>query len=122
MGSTNQKKTARLKRKKSIRRHLAGTQQRPRLCVFRSASHIYAQVIDDVNRRTLAAASSTEKAVRDRGVFKSKIEQAVFIGALIGRRTIEKGIKQVVFDRNGFLYHGRVKAVSEGARQEGLDF
>lgn len=122
MGSTNQKKTARLKRKKSIRKRLSGTQQRPRLCVFRSASHIYAQIIDDVNGQTVAAASSTEKAVKDRGVFKNKIEQAVFIGALIGQRAIEKGIKQVVFDRNGFLYHGRVKAVSEGARKEGLDF
>jgi len=122
MGSTNQKKTARLKRKKSIRRHLAGTPQRPRLCVFRSASHIYAQVIDDVNGQTVAAAASTEKSVRDRGGFKNKIEQAVFIGALIGQRAVEKGIKQVVFDRNGFLYHGRVKAVSDGARKEGLDF
>ena len=122
MGSTNQKKAARLKRKKSIRKRLAGTQQRPRLCVFRSASHIYAQVIDDVNAQTVAAAASTEKAVKDRGAFKSKIEQAVFIGELIGQRAIEKGIKQVVFDRNGFLYHGRVKAVSDGARKKGLDF
>ena len=122
MGSTNQKKTARLKRKRSIRKHLAGTQQRPRLCVFRSASHIYAQVIDDVKGQTVAAASSTEKAAKDHGAFKNKIEQAVFIGELIGQRAIEKGIKQVVFDRNGFLYHGRVKAVSEGARKEGLDF
>jgi large subunit ribosomal protein L18 len=122
MGSTNQKKTARLKRKKSIRKRLAGTQQRPRLCVFRSASHIYAQVIDDVNAQTVVAAASTEKAVKDRGAFKSKIEQAVFIGELIGQRAIEKGIKQVVFDRNGFLYHGRVKAVSDGARKKGLDF
>ena len=122
MGSMNQKKTAHLKRKKSIRRRLAGTEQRPRLCVFRSASHIYAQIINDVNGQTVAAASSTEKAVKDRGGFKNKIEQAVFIGALIGRRAIEKGIKQVVFDRNGFLYHGRVKAVSDGARKEGLDF
>ena len=122
MGSTNQKKIARLKRKKSIRRRLAGTQQRPRLCVFRSASHIYAQVIDDVKGHTVVAASSTEKVAKDRGAFKNKIEQAVFIGELIGQRAVEKGIKQVVFDRNGFLYHGRVKAVSEGARKAGLDF
>lgn len=122
MGSTNQKKTARLKRKRSIRKRLAGTQQRPRLCVFRSALHIYAQVIDDVSGQTVVAAASTEKTVKDRGAFKNKIEQAVFIGELIGQRAKEKGIKQVVFDRNGFLYHGRVKAVSEGARKEGLDF
>ena len=122
MGSTNQKKTARLKRKRSIRKRLAGNQQRPRLCVFRSATHIYAQVIDDVKGHTLVAASSTETVVKDRGAFKNKIEQAVFIGGLIGQRAIEKGIKQVVLDRNGFLYHGRVKAVSEGARKAGLDF
>lgn len=122
MGSTNQKKIARLKRKKSIRKRVTGTQQRPRLCVFRSASHIYAQAIDDVRGQTIVAASSTEKAVKDRGAFKNKTEQAVFIGELIGQRVLEKGIKQVVFDRNGFLYHGRVKAVSEGARKAGLDF
>ncbi|MEW6671139.1 MAG: 50S ribosomal protein L18 [Thermodesulfobacteriota bacterium] len=122
MGSTNQKKTARLKRKRSIRKRLAGTPQRPRLCVFRSASHIYAQAIDDVKGHTLVAASSTEKTVRDHGAFKNKTEQAVFIGELIGRRAIEKGIQQVVFDRNGFLYHGRIKAVSDGARKAGLNF
>lgn len=122
MGSTNQKKTARLKRKRSIRKRLAGTPQRPRLCVFRSASHIYAQVIDDVNGDTLVAAASTEKAIKERGAFKNKIEQAVLIGELIGQRAGEKGIKQVVFDRNGFLYHGRVKAVSDGARKAGLEF
>jgi len=122
MGSTNQKKTARLKRKRSIRKRLAGTQQRPRLCVFRSASHIYAQVIDDVKGDTLVAAASTEKVIKERGAFKNKIEQAVLIGELIGQRASEKGIKQVVFDRNGFLYHGRVKAVSDGARKAGLEF
>jgi len=122
MGSTSQKQTARLKRKRSIRKRVTGTQQRPRLCVFRSASHIYAQAIDDVQGLTIAAASSTEKAVKDRGAFKNKTDQAVFIGELIGQRAMEKGIKQVVFDRNGFLYHGRVRAVSEGARKAGLDF
>ena len=122
MGSTSQKQTARLKRKRSIRKRVTGTQQRPRLCVFRSASHIYAQAIDDVHGQTIVAASSTEKAVKDRGAFKNKTEQAVFIGELLGQRAVEKGIKQVVFDRNGFLYHGRVRAVSEGARKAGLDF
>jgi len=118
----NQKQTARLKRKQRIRKHLSGTTQRPRLCVFRSAAHIYAQIIDDVRGHTVVAAASTEKDVRDRGAFKNKIDQAVFIGELIGRRAVEKGIRKVVFDRNGFLYHGRVKAVSEGARKTGLDF
>jgi large subunit ribosomal protein L18 len=122
MGSTNPRKTARLKRKRSIRKHLAGTQQRPRLCVFRSSKHIYAQVIDDSRGHTVAAASSMEKTVKERTDVDNKIELAGFIGELIGQRTIEKGVKQVVFDRNGFLYHGRVKAVSEGARKAGLDF
>lgn len=122
MGSTNQKQAARLKRKRSIRKRITGTQQRPRLCVFRSAMHIYVQAIDDVQGQTIVAASSIEKAVKDRGAFKNKTEQAVFIGELIGQRAVAKGIQQVVFDRNGFLYHGRVKAVSEGARKAGLDF
>ncbi|MFC1815325.1 50S ribosomal protein L18 [Thermodesulfobacteriota bacterium] len=122
MGSTNQRKMARLKRKRSIRKRLTGTQQRPRLCVFRSSKHIYAQVIDDSCGQTLAAASTAEKAIKERTDFDNKIELASFIGELAGQRTIDKGIKQVVFDRNGFLYHGRVKAVSEGARKAGLDF
>lgn len=122
MGATNHKQTARLKRKRSIRKRLTGTPERPRLCVFRSASHIYAQAIDDAKGHTIVTASSTEKTVKDRGAFKSKIEQALFVGELIGQRVREKGITQVVFDRNGFLYHGRIKAVSEGARKAGLDF
>jgi len=122
MGAKNLKEAARLKRKRSIRKRLSGSQQRPRLCVFRSTGHIYAQVIDDVNGHTLTAASSVEKAVREHGGFKNKTEVAGYIGELVGRRAIEKGIKQVVFDRNGFLYHGRVKAVSEGARKAGLGF
>ena len=122
MGFTNLRKAARLKRKRSIRKRLAGTQLRPRLCVFRSSKHIYAQIIDDIKGHTVAAASSTEKTVRERSGFENKIELACFIGELIGQRAIEKGVKQVVFDRNGFLYHGRVKAVSDGARKAGLDF
>ncbi len=122
MGSTNQKEVARLRRKQSIRKRLAGTPQRPRLCVFRSSVHIYAQIIDDVQGHTIVSAASTEKTAKSQGAFKNKIEQAVFVGNLIGQRAMEKGIRQVVFDRNGFLYHGRIKAVSEGARKAGLDF
>ncbi|AOY59740.1 MULTISPECIES: 50S ribosomal protein L18 [Desulfococcus] len=124
MGSFN-KKQARLKRKKRIRKHVAGTSERPRLSVFRSAKHIYAQVIDDIQGITLVAASSTEPAVKENGELaaaKGKKDTAEFVGKLVGERLIEKGVKQVVFDRNGFLYHGRVKAVSEGARKAGLDF
>jgi large subunit ribosomal protein L18 len=122
MGSLNSKKRARLKRKKRIRKNLAGTQERPRLSVFRSAKHIYAQVIDDTRGQTLAAASSLDKSVKEQPVFENKIAVASFVGKLLGERAVEKGIRQVVFDRNGFLYHGRVKAVSEGAREAGLDF
>jgi len=108
MGSLNLRKKARLKRKKRIRKKLFGTQQRPRLSVFRSSKHIYA--------------SSLEKAVIEQPKFDNKIAMANFVGKLLGERTIEKGINQVVFDRNGFLYHGRVKAVSDGAREAGLEF
>lgn len=122
MGKLDLKKKARLKRKKRIRKHLVGTQQRPRLNVFRSSKHIYAQVIDDTLGHTLTTASSLEKAVIEQPKFDNKIAMANFVGKLLGERTIEKGINQVVFDRNGFLYHGRVKAVSDGAREAGLEF
>ena len=101
---------------------MLGTPQRPRLSVFRSSTHIYAQVIDDVKGHTLIATSSMDKEVREHPKFENKTAKAVFVGKLIATRAIEKGIKQVVFDRNGFLYHGRVKAVSDGAREAGLDF
>jgi len=122
MGRINVSKTARLKRKKSIRKKISGTPDRPRLCVFRSANHIYAQVVDDTQGRTLTAASSLEKEAK--GAFEGggKTGRAKIVGKLIARRALEKGIEQVVFDRNGFLYHGRVKAVSEAAREAGLKF
>ena len=122
MGKLNLKKKARLKRKKRIRKHLIGTQQRPRLNVFRSSKHIYAQVIDDEHGRTLAAASSLEKVVKEQPKFENKVAVADFVGKLLGERAIKKGLKKVVFDRGGFLFHGRIKAVSEGARKAGLDF
>jgi large subunit ribosomal protein L18 len=122
MSTTNPKQVARLKRQKRIRKTTRGTTQRPRLCVFRSTKHIYAQVIDDTLGQTLASASSMEADVRQRSDFENKVALANHIGQLIGERAKEKGVKQVVFDRNGFLYHGRIKAVSEGARKSGLDF
>ncbi|MFZ0614311.1 MAG: 50S ribosomal protein L18 [Desulfobacterales bacterium] len=118
----NLKKEARLKRKKRIRKKILGTPERPRLTVFRSARHIYAQVIDDTSGRTLAAACSLEKAEQERSESGRKSEVANRIGKLVAERAVAKGVKQVVFDRNGFLYHGRVKAVSEGARAGGLEF
>lgn len=122
MGTGNEKKQARLKRKRSIRKKISGTSERPRLTVFRSSRHIYAQIIDDVSGRTLAAACCLEKAVKEAASVENNVAMAQYIGKLVGRRAIEKGIQRVVFDRNGFLFHGRVKALSDGAREAGLDF
>jgi len=122
MGSMNIRQQARLKRKKRIRKKIHGTTQRPRLSVFRSARHIYAQVIDDTAGRTLAAASTVDQQAKDAPKFKNKVAAANFIGKLIGERALNQGIKEVVFDRNGFLYHGRVESLSKGARKAGLIF
>jgi large subunit ribosomal protein L18 len=122
MGSTNLRKVSRLKRKKRIRKRLSGTAERPRMSVFRSSKHIYAQLVDDVKGDTLIAASSLEKTVRDLPKFESKVALAEHIGKVLAERAKEKGIQSVVFDRNGFLYHGRVKALSSGARAAGLKF
>ena len=120
MGLPNLKQMARFKRKQRIRKKISDTTARPRLSVYRSLKHIYAQVIDDTQGFTLAAAASTEKSVQENKDLKDKTAVANFIGKLVAQRALEKGIQQVVFDRNGFLYHGRVKAVSEGAREFGL--
>ena len=122
MGTMNLRTQARLKRKKRIRKKMVGTGNRPRLCVFRSTKHIYAQVIDDSLGQTLAAASSMEKTVRENSESKNMVTAANTVGKIIGQRALEKGVKKIVFDRNGFLYHGRIKAVSDGAREAGLKF
>jgi large subunit ribosomal protein L18 len=108
-----------------IRRRVQGTEARPRLSVFRSASHIYVQAVDDMTGRTLVSASSAEPAVRGTlpaGARGGNLGGATAIGTTIAERLIEKGVKRVVFDRNGFLYHGRVKAVADAAREAGLEF
>lgn len=114
---------SRQRRKKRVRRRLQGTSERPRLSVFRSAKHIYAQVIDDTTAKTLLAVSSLSKEVKPelQGKGGNK-EGAAIIGGSIAKRALEQGIKKVVFDRSGFLYHGRVKAPAEAARQNGLEF
>jgi large subunit ribosomal protein L18 len=104
---------------KRIRSKLAGTQERPRLAIFRSVNHIYAQVIDDGQGHTLAAAASTEKDLRGKG---GNLEGAKLIGKTVADRAKEKGITKVVFDRGGYLYHGRVKALADAAREAGLEF
>ena len=122
MGSMNIRQQARLKRKKRIRKKIYGTTERPRLSVFRSSRHIYAQIIDDTAGRTLVAASTVDQQTKDAPKFKNKVEAANFVGKIVGERALNQGIKKVVFDRNGFLYHGRVKSLSEGARKTGLVF
>ncbi len=108
-------------RHRSIRKRIAGTPERPRLSIFRSNNHIYAQVIDDVAQSTLAAASTLDAEVKGE-VTGGNCDASVKVGALVAKRAIDKGIKQVVFDRGGNLYHGRVKALAEAAREAGLDF
>jgi large subunit ribosomal protein L18 len=105
---------------KRIRTRLAGGPERPRLAIFRSIKHIYAQVIDDRAGRTLAAASSSDKSA---GIANGgNLDGAKQVGKLVAQRAIEKGIKQVVFDRGGYLYHGRIKALADAAREAGLEF
>lgn len=113
--------TQRQKRQRRVRKKVLGSTERPRLCIFRSAKHIYVQAIDDTTGATIASASSLDKEYSAPDV-KGKIPKAQVIGALIAKRLLAKDYKQVVFDRNGFLYHGRIKAVAEGARKAGLEF
>jgi len=120
--STKSKSAARLRRKRSIRKKINGTPERPRLSIFRSARHIYAQVIDDASGSTLASASTLSKDLKSELDGKSKTEQAKLVGMAIAKHCLDKDIRQVAFDRNGFIYHGRVAAVAEGAREGGLDF
>ncbi len=114
---------SREKRKKRVRKKVRGTPENPRLSVFRSSKNIYAQIIDDSASKTLVDASSLSKGISDEIRKKGGSKAgAVLIGKMIAERAIEKGIKKVVFDRNGFLYHGRVKALAEAAREGGLEF
>lgn len=122
MANTSEKLISRLKRKTRIRKRFEGTPDRPRLSVFRSAAHIYAQIIDDQKGHTLVTASTLDTEFKEAGIKGGNKAAAAAIGKLIGKRALEKGIAKVVFDRNGFLYHGRVKALSDGAREAGLNF
>jgi large subunit ribosomal protein L18 len=122
LSSLAQKKTARLKRQTRVRKKIRGTSQRPRLNVFKTAKHIYAQLIDDTNGATVAAASTLIDEVSTGLSYTGNIEAAQKVGAAIAKKALAKEIKVVVFDRNGFLYHGRVKALAEAARENGLSF
>jgi len=114
---------AREKKHERVRRKVSGTPERPRLCVYRSLSNIYAQVIDDTKGVTLAEASTLSKEIlEDVKNLKGKVSKSSLVGKLVAKKAIEKGITQVVFDRGGLKYHGRIKALAEGAREGGLKF
>jgi large subunit ribosomal protein L18 len=120
--TANPKVEARLRRKKRVRKTVKGTPERPRLSVFRSLKHTYAQVIVDTTGETLASASTLSKEIRGNVARTGNTEAAKKVGELIAKKSIERGIKTVVFDRDGYLYHGRVKALAEAARENGLIF
>lgn len=122
MGKTAEERIARLRRHRRVRKKVSGTAEKPRLSVFRSTNHIYAQVIDDVKGVTLASASSLDPELKSTLGTGGNIEAAKQVGALVAKRASEKKIVDVVFDRGGFIYHGRVKALAEAAREAGLKF
>ena len=116
------RKKIRVKKHYRMRRHIVGSQDRPRLCVFRSNLHIYAQIIDDTKGCTLVAASTVEPDVKSQVEKTSNVEAATVVGTVLAKRAVEKGNEKVIFDRGGFLYHGKVKALAEAAREAGLQF
>ena len=111
-----------LKKHVRVRTKVSGTTDRPRLCVFRSLKHIYAQVIDDSNGQTIVSASTVDKELREAVAKGSNIDAATKVGQLVAQRALAKGVAQVVFDRGGYIYHGRVKNLAEAAREAGLKF
>lgn len=113
---------ARYKRQKRIRKKIKGSPEKPRLCVFRSNKHIYAQLIEDKNGHTLASASTLSKELKGQLKSTNNIEAAKKVGELIAKLALEKNIQRIVFDRNGYKYHGKVKAIAESAREHGLKF
>ena len=122
MVSKESRQEVRAKKHMRIRNRFSGTAERPRLAVFRSNKHMYAQIIDDVARRTLVAASTLEKDVKGELQYTDTVEAASYLGTVIAKRAIEKGIKEVVFDRGGFIYQGKIAALAEAAREAGLEF
>ena len=116
------KNKVRVRKHVRVRKKISGTAARPRLDVFRSLSHIYAQIIDDEKGVTLVAASTLDKAIKDKVDFGGNVEAAKEVGKLVAEKALEAGITEVVFDRGGYLYHGRVAALAEGAREGGLEF
>ena len=122
MKKTNPSELARRRRKKRFQKKVRGTPERPRLCVYRSNKHIYAQIVDDQETRTLAAVSTLSKELASLADKRATKEAAQKVGELIAKKARERNIQKVVFDRNGFLYHGRIQAVADAAREAGLEF
>jgi large subunit ribosomal protein L18 len=122
MDKAKEKRLARRRRHARVRKRVYGTSERPRLCVFRSLQHIYVQVIDDTQSRTLVSASTMDAQVRAEVAGKDRIAQAAAVGKMVAQRAQDAGIETVVFDRGGYKYHGRVKSLAESARKGGLEF
>jgi len=122
MVSKQSRKDIRVKKHMRIRNRFSGTAERPRLAVFRSNNHMYAQIIDDTVGNTLVSASTVEKEIKSELEKTNNVEAAAYLGTVIARRALEKGIKEVVFDRGGFIYQGKVAALAEAAREAGLEF
>ncbi len=118
----SEKQVKRQKRHARVRKHISGTPERPRLCVFRSARHMYAQVIDDTTGHTLAAASTLDKDIKAEAAYGGNKAAARLVGESVAKKALDKGIEEVAFDRGGFLFHGRVKELADGAREAGLKF
>ena len=122
MVSKQSRSEIRVKKHNRMRNRFAGTAERPRLAVFRSNNHMYAQIIDDTVGNTLVAASTVEKDVKAELEKTNNVDAAAYLGTVIGKRAVEAGIKEVVFDRGGFIYHGKIKALADAAREAGLEF
>ena len=122
MNSSKARRVARKKRQARVRKKVTGSVERPRLCVFRSSKHIYAQIVEDATGNTLVAASTVTKGTGDSVKYSGNAEAAIFVGKQLAEKALAKDIEQVVFDRNGFLFHGRVKALADAAREAGLSF
>lgn len=122
MVSKESRQIIRVKKHRRMRNHLNGTATRPRLAVFRSNQHMYAQIIDDTVGNTLVSASTLEKEIKAELEKTNDIDAAAYLGTVIGKRAVEKGIKEVVFDRGGFIYQGKIAALADAAREAGLEF
>ena len=122
MVSKESRQEVRAKKHRRMRNRLSGTAQRPRLAVFRSNNHMYAQIIDDTVGNTLVSASTLEKSVKAELEKTNNVDAAAYLGTVIAKRAIEKGIKEVVFDRGGFIYQGKIAALADAAREAGLEF